>query len=288
MTIRSLKSMIWSFTYVTFPHMRRRVLGYRRDLTIPDFLIIGTQRGGTTSLFRYLQLHPRIRLPIIKEIHYFDLQPHRSTNWYFAHFPLRHSTSYFITGEASPYYLFHPDVPGRVAALLPDIRLIVLLRDPVTRAYSHYQHNRKHQLESRTFEDAISAEMTVIQSGKRYTTDNTDLHRHYSYVARGIYTEQMSRWLEFFPREHLLCLNSTYLFQSPKQAVERCVSFLQLDVSELPQAQFLEYNQTKHDGQFNVMPQNIQTQLAEFYLPYNQQLAHQLNHDLTDWTGYKE
>src|SRR3954447_18625468 len=98
---------------------------------VPDFLIIGAQRAGTTSLFHYLQRHPSVMQSSIKEVHYFDGSYNRGRRWYLSHFPLRRATSGGrITGEATPYYLFHPTVPTRVAVDFPDVKLIAILRDP--------------------------------------------------------------------------------------------------------------------------------------------------------------
>lgn len=281
----SYKSVIWDFSHIRLPFFGRRILGHFIDLTRPDFLIIGAQRGGTTSLFHYLQTHPHIRLPITKEIHYFDLQSYHTPNWYFSHFPLSQD---FTTGEASPYYLFHPEVPERVAHLLPQVRLIVLLRDPVTRAYSHYQHNRSLNLETRSFSDAISTELKAIESRTPFTINTPYAHRHFTYISRGIYIEQLKRWLRFFPPEQLLYLNSTDLFTSPQRIVMQVIQFLQLDADKLPQGQFLQYNQSKFDEQTTTMPHTIKTELINFYFPFNQQLAHQFNFDLSGWTGHED
>ena len=115
---------------------------------LPDFLISGAQRGGTTSLYNYLQAHPCFELPTTKELHFFDRKFHRGLAWYRAHFPTylekcfaqRIQGRAFLTGEATPNYLFHPLVSRRVAEVLPRVKLIVLLRNPVDRAFSHYHH----------------------------------------------------------------------------------------------------------------------------------------------------
>ncbi|MEJ2557594.1 MAG: sulfotransferase domain-containing protein, partial [Anaerolineae bacterium] len=120
---------------------------------LPDFLIIGAQKCGTDSLFRYLGGHPCIKLASSKEAHYFDLKFDKGINWYRSHFPLipykysvkRLRKQDLITGEATPYYLFHPHAPGRAAAIVPHVKLIVLLRNPADRAYSHYNHEVKYK-----------------------------------------------------------------------------------------------------------------------------------------------
>ena len=134
---------------------------------MPDFIIIGTQKGGTTSLYRYLIDHPNIAPIYIKEPHYFDIHFHKGIGWYRSHFPTavekyyaRHVEKHdLITGEASPYYLFHPRAPQRVAKTLPKAKLIILLRNPVDRAYSQYQHQlRQPGVEPLSFEEAIAYE----------------------------------------------------------------------------------------------------------------------------------
>ena len=87
----------------------------------PDFIIIGTQRGGTTSLYRYLTAHPEIGQAYRKEVHYFDRYFDRGIEWYLAHFPLR--GEFPVVGEASPFYLFHPEAPARVRAAVPEAKL---------------------------------------------------------------------------------------------------------------------------------------------------------------------
>ena len=136
------------------PARRRFRHATRTRRILPSFLIIGAQRAGTTSLFRYLLAHPDVAGPSggdaavwwVKETHFFDEKYSKGLDWYRSFFPLdatrqrrRKRGHDLLAGEATPYYMFHPAVPARAAATLPDVRLIALLRDPVERAYSHYQ-----------------------------------------------------------------------------------------------------------------------------------------------------
>src|SRR2546423_13513556 len=115
---------------------------------IPDFLIIGGQKCGTTSLYYYLIEHPNIAPAVRKQMHFFDNRFKKGFGWYKSNFPTIFSKWYktflhkqkFVSGEATPYYLFHPLAASRVHQFLPDVKLIVLLRNPVNRAYSHYNH----------------------------------------------------------------------------------------------------------------------------------------------------
>ncbi len=122
---------------------RRLTSGSRR---LPDFIILGAQRAGTSSLYYYLSQHPQILPAVRKELHFFDDHYRRGLGWYRSQFPTRGARG-TITGEATPYYLSHPHAPARIQRLLPQARLIVLLRNPVERAISHYFFEVSHQRE---------------------------------------------------------------------------------------------------------------------------------------------
>ena len=162
---------------------------------LPNFIIIGAQKCGTTSLYRNLIKHPHIASALRKEVYYFDLKfGKKNTVWYKAYFPTVFYTycmekirgHKLLTGEATPNYIFNPHSPKRVAHLLPQIKLIVMLRNPVDRAYSHYNMMVKKGLEQLSFEDAIkseterlSGEMNKMLADENYISHN---HRVYSYV----------------------------------------------------------------------------------------------------------
>jgi hypothetical protein len=213
----------------------------RRYRDLPDFLIIGAQRCGTTSMFTYLERHPAIAPAVLcKGVHYFDVDHARGDAWYASHFPTRAYRAWLsrrvgervLTGESSPYYLFHPAVPARVAATLPDVRAIAMLRDPVSRAYSQYHHEVARGFETLSFDDALEAEEERLAGEQeRLATDpghHSLEHQHHSYVARGIYVDQIARWLEVLPRERLLVVDSGDLFRDPDRAYREVLAFLGL------------------------------------------------------------
>jgi glycosyltransferase involved in cell wall biosynthesis len=206
---------------------RRATSGHR---PLPDFLIIGTQKGGTTSLFRYMERHPRIAPAVGKEVHYFDLQYDRGIEWYRSRFPVR-GRSGDVAGEASPYYLFHPLVPERAARDLPEVRLIVVLRDPVARAYSHYHHEVANGREHLSFEAALDAEADRVDARIEDLVrgGGTSLnHQRYSYLARGRYVEQLEAWFAAVDRERCLILRSEDLYARPAETLTRVFGFLGL------------------------------------------------------------
>jgi Sulfotransferase domain len=215
---------------------RRLNAGRRR---LPDFLIIGAQRCGTTSLYRYLLAHPQVRPAYpSKGAHYFDKHPGKSLGWYRAHFPAADGTSW-VTGEASPYYMFHPLVPGRAARALPDVKLIAMLRDPVERAYSHYQQEYARGFEgSSSFEQALGLEPERLHGERERMLadpgyDSYSL-QHHSYMARGDYMDQIQAWLEHYPAEQLLIVHAEAFFADARTEVERAQRFLGLEPAGLP------------------------------------------------------
>lgn len=202
---------------------------------LPHFVIIGAQRGGTRSLYRYLAAHPDILPAATEEVHYFSLFFDRGLRWYQAQFPPLEPGR--LTGEASPYYLYHPLAAERMRAVVPEANLIVLLRDPVDRAYSHYQLEARQGNEPLSFEAAIAAEPERLAGeAARVADDDTYVsfaHQHYSYLARGHYVEQLRRWLKLFPRDQLLVLKSEDLFQHPAALYRRVTDFLGLEPRDL-------------------------------------------------------
>ncbi len=189
---------------------------------LPEFLIIGGQRCGTTSLYRYLAGHPSVRPATGKELQFFSLHHRRGERWYRAHFPVRPPG--VLSFEASPYYLFDPDVPARAAAMLPQARFVALLRDPAERAYSHYLHSRSYGVEPLSFAEALDAEPARLATGGHAA------RRQFSYLARGRYAEQLSRWFAHVPRDRVLVVRTEEL----NERYPEILGFLGLDAAPTP------------------------------------------------------
>jgi hypothetical protein len=137
-----------------------------------------------------------------------------------------------LTGEGSPYYLFHPGVPSRVATTIPNVRLIVMLRDPIARAHSHYQHEVARGFESLQFEDALKTEEERLAGeAERLCADpsyRSFSHEHHSYFSRGIYVDQLRRWTALFPQDQILIVDSGDFFAQPGRAYGAVLTFLGL------------------------------------------------------------
>lgn len=202
---------------------------------LPDFLVIGAQKSGTSALFDYICQHPGVRRPRRKELHYFDFHTGDGPAWYRAQFPAHAAVGRprpWRTGEASPFYLCHPQVPARAAALLPDVPLIAILRDPVTRAYSHYQQQRSWGNETLEFGPALEAEEGRTAAGWQLLAtggaDRDVTTERFSYLARGRYAGQLQRWLAHYPRRQLLVLRAEDLSARPEAAMARVLAHLGL------------------------------------------------------------
>lgn len=235
---------------------------------LPDFLIIGAQKSGTTSLYYYLCRHPEVAPAIAKGVHYFEDQYAKGLHWYRSRFPLRVRDR--ITGEASPEYLFHPLVPERVTRDLPDVKLIALLRNPVERAYSHYQHERAKGVENLSLAAALSAEGDRLRGEmERVRADDGYISfplLHYSYRSRGLYAEQIERWLKVAPKDRLLILQAERLFSDPAAIVEQTLSFL-----GLPKHASGDYP-VQNERRYEPINASVQAELSRFYREPNEAL----------------
>lgn len=248
---------------------RRRTAALR---ALPDFLIVGTQKGGTSSLFAYLAQHPQVRPARVKEVHFFDKKWREGIGSYRAEFPLRASLwrAASITGEATPVTMFHPLAPERVARCVPQARLIFLLRDPVERAFSHYRMSVYKGVEELTFEQALGREEERLAGEfARLERDpfyfSQPLKRH-SYRIRGQYAEQIERWLEHFPRQQMLFVQSERLFADPAAVYGEVLAFLGLPEHQLADPK------PRNVGTGGVVAARIRADLVRHFAPWNDRL----------------
>lgn len=253
---------------------------------LPDYLIIGAQKAGTSSLYRYLNEHPAVAAAAGKEVHYFDWHYRRGERWYRAHFPSAAHRRVFqartglrlVTGEASPYYLFHPHTPKRVKALVPDVKLIVLLRDPVERAVSAYHHQVRAGTESLSLSDALDQEPArlggEIDRLGRDEMYRSPVHRRFSYMARGVYVDQLVEWFRHFAREQVLVIRSEDFFDEPAGVVSAVFAFL-----GLPGSQPREYRRFNSGGEYSGINPQVRQRLTEYFAPHNRRLYDLLGRD---------
>jgi len=245
--------------------LRKRMAEAR---ALPDAVILGAQKSGTSSLHYYLAQHPGVVAPLRKEVHYFDLNHERGEAWYRAHFG--RSGEPGLNLDSSPYYLFHPAVPARARALLPQARYVVLFRNPVRRAYSHYWHERDKGRERLGFEEAIAAEEARLGDAERRlaagTLARSEAHQHCSYLARGRYVEQLERWFAVIPREQFLVLRFEDMVANPLATLNRTLGFLGLPPIDSVR---LEARNTRR---YEPLAPATAERLDEYFQPYNRRL----------------
>lgn len=239
---------------------------------LPDFVIVGAQKAGTTSLFAYLAQHPRIAEPSSKEVHYFDYNYHRGENWYRGHFPLTAEMEQWseaqggamLTFEASPYYMYHPLAIERMAADLPGVKAIAMLRDPVARAYSHYWHEHNKGQDDLSLEEAIVQEPRRLAGEAEKMRDHPDYrsyaHQHFSYVDRGRYAAQVERLHDVLGAANVCLLKSEAFFADPATETERVFEFL-----GLPRAEGIDYAPQNVGSYADEIPAAVRTRLRELF-----------------------
>lgn len=255
---------------------------------MPNFIIIGASKCGTTSLYNYLIKHPNIKSAFQKEPNFFDIHFDKGITFYKSQFPLYRKG--LITGEASPTYLFYPPTPQRIASLIPSVKLIVLLRNPIDRAYSLYHHNLKYlgNKDPYSFEKAIRQEPKrldkklekILEDESSYDRkDYYILHKKYyhrAYLRSCIYINFIKQWLNVFSREQVLILKSEDLYNNPANTYEKTLQFLNLQRYNLQ-----EYH-NYHPNYYPEMDTATRNYLIDYFKPYNKLLGEYLKVDF-DW-----
>ena len=248
----------------------------RQPRSLPDAVIIGAQKCGTSSLHNYLTQHPGVIAPLRKEVHYFDVNYGRGEGWYRGHFGRQGAPG--LNLDSSPYYLFHPAVPARMHELLPDARLIVLLRDPARRAYSHYWHERDKGRESLSFEEAVAAEPGRLGDDEarlaRGEIERSREHQRHSYLARGRYAEQLERWLVLYPRERMLVIRFEDFVSDPLGGLNRTLAFL-----DLPPVAAVDL-EARNTRRYPPMAETTARELRGYFEPHNRRLEALLGREM--------
>lgn len=265
--------------------LRRRVArtrvqarGWNAGLrALPDFLVIGAQRCGTSSLYTYLGRHPRVVPSLRKEVEYFSTRFGEGERWYRAHFPLRARLaasslrgSRLQTFEATPDYLLDPRAPVRAAKLLPRAKIVVLVRDPVARAYSQYMHNRRLGHEPLTFLEALDKEPSRIDGEFLRMRTDPDYDaiplRRFGYVTRGMYADQLALWQAHYPAVQISVIQTEALFNDTAVVFGEILDFL--GIPRWHPTHFGNYSVPSTTGSSQGMVPEARERLAEtFKLP---------------------
>ena len=243
------------------------IRGLNSDRPLPDFLIVGAQKAGTTSLFNWLVESGFVEAPLVKEVGYFDARWHLPLK-YRGYFNIKQAGR--LVGEATPSYLAFPEVPERVAAELgSDCKIIVILREPVSRSVSHYFHECRLGFEKRDMYEAMTEEADLIQEAFAETTPASRrkyILTHCSYVYRSMYFERLKPWLDQFGRENVLIVKSEDMFSHPADTVRDVAQFLSVTISD--NTQFKAKNTNSYDFEDERVAAFLQDQLSEEIMRY--------------------
>ena len=242
-----------------------------------NFVIGGTQKGGTSALDAFLRQHPEICLPNdLKEVHFFDREEvfragKPDYEKYHAHF--RPERQHRTIGEASPIYMYWNPAPSRIQAYNPQMKWILILRNPVDRAYSAWNMERNRGADKLSFEEAVSREPERCREAFPLQ------HRVYSYLDRGFYSKQLERLFELFGRENCLVLLNENLQSNHDETLRTVFNFLGVDDSvKVPESRVFEH------GYERLLDPGLRAKLTEMFLSDIRDLAGLIDRDLSSWT----
>jgi hypothetical protein len=249
---------------------------------LPSFLICGGQRCGTTSLYRALAAHPAVLKAVLhKGVHYFDTAYHRGPGWYRGHFPSQRAATQVVqrwgvpaqTFESSPYYMYHPLAAARIAGDLPGVRLVVLVRDPVERAYSHHAHEVARGFETETsFARALELEPRRLHGQEeRLRTDAayySFAHQHHAYRGRGEYARYLDAMNVHIGRDRIHLVESERFFTDPEPVYDAVLDFLGLPHLGYPE--FVRHNARPRGAP---LEDTLRAELAAYYAPHDERLS---------------
>ena len=250
---------------------------------LPTFLICGGQRCGTTSMYRALSAHPAVRKAVRhKGVHYFDIAYQRGPRWYRGHFPTERSARRQAartgvgpvqTFESSPYYMYHPLAADRIATDLPGVKVLILTRDPVERAYSQHAHELARGFETeQKFADALSLETERLAGeADRLSADPyaySFSHQHHGYRARGEYIRYIRRLAAAVGRNRIHVIDSAAFFTEPEKVYDDVIDFL-----GLPQLGYPAFE--RHNARLRRLPipDCIHADLSAHYQPFDEELS---------------
>ena len=243
---------------------------------LPDFIVIGVGRGGTTSLYNYLNQHNCIQKSSYDEIGFFDDNYHLGLNWYRSMFPTKYEKQKviqkfgkFLTYDVTPWYVRRPWTANRIKSLLPSVKIIVVLRNPVDRTYSHYHLTRREKGLTKSFEEIIDED---IQKINNYDDDLKNSEEYYaelvqnSHIARGFYLEQLEIWLTIFDKKNILIISSEDLAENTQKTMNSIFNFLDLENQIIPNLQKINV------GKYPKMKEETRKTLENYFFDHNKNL----------------
>jgi len=246
--------------------------------TLPNFIIIGSSKSGTWAIHNYLLQHPDVDYSA-RNIHFFEYAYSNKISWYKSHFPTKLYKSLVesihkrkcLMSEHTSTYLHHPLIPQRVKDGIPDVKLIVSLRNPIDRAYSNYHMFVRIGTEKRTFEDAVFSELKrieIIKENDNFQIKNPNFSNcvEFNYLRHGTYVDKLENWLKFFRREQFCIVENKDLSKNPQQVLDKIFEFLNVPHFKLRQ------EERWNVGKYKKMKESTRKTLEDFFKPYNERL----------------
>ena len=269
-----MKSLYRTFRYVLCDRKFRGLTSPLRVL--PDFIVIGVGRGGTTSLYNYLNQHNCIQKSSYDEIGFFDDNFHLGINWYRSMFPTKYEKQKiikkfgkFLTYDVTPWYIRRPWTANRIKTLLPSAKIISVLRNPVDRTYSHYHLTCREKGTTKSFEEIIEEDIKKIDN---YDGNLKNSQKYYedfvqnSHIARGFYLEQLENWFTVFNKENILIISSEDLANHTQKTMDYIFNFLNIEDQVIPNLE--KVNVAKYPK----MKEKTRKILENYFFEYNENL----------------
>ncbi len=265
------QTLVKIFRNLKYVLVKRHIYGLTSSIRVlPDFFIIGVVRSGTTSMYHYLDQHPSIVKSAYDELGFFDDNFRLGWTWYKTLFPtvitreiVKRKTGKFLTFDDTPFYIYNEDVAKKIKNYFPNTKLIVILRNPIDRAYSNYHLGVRMGDEKRTFEQAVDDEIEKIE---KYDEIIMDKYISQTYLGRGIYVKQLEIWKKYFPTSETKILESNKFSHNIKETMNEIFRFLDLPdhtIRNLEKKNVAEYP-----------PMKIETRqkLCNFFSEHNEKL----------------
>ena len=261
------------YQFVFYLLVKRHLYGWTSPLRVlPDFIVIGTVRSGTTSLYENLSKHPCVYASAYDELGFFDSNFELGLYWYRSLFPsvftkkfIKFTKKYFMTYDVTPFYIYNKIAAERILSLFPNVKIIALFRNPIDRAYSNYHLGVRDGSEPLSFEEAIKEELKMLESEEHLNSDEISKYtRPRSYLAKGFYADQIRIWLEIFPKENLLFLSSEDFSKNPTSVLSEIFHFL--GISDFEVKDYI----SKNVSTYSKMNQETRNFLLDFFKPHNE------------------
>lgn len=270
-------------------------------MPLPTFVIVGAQKCGTSSLHRMLRQHPQVHMSRTKELHYFDRHFDRGLEWYTQQFTPRRQHKEI--GETTPAYMYRAPARRRLIQQLPDARIVMILRNPVDRAYSHFWHDTRRLEQARrtrpvpvTFEAALAGERpelfaSLVADSEPGRAQGASSDRRDSYIGRGEYIDQIEPFLDAYGEDRVLILLLEDLIADRPGCLRDLFRFLRVSADPATTIEEVHVNRYRRPDEagraraatYEAMQPATRATLVEHYRPFNERLAKLLGRDLSHW-----